>query len=97
MGSNCLNYKASVLQDSNGHLTGNLRTAILSSAIIYANATTNAHPYALKRPLSNTAYIAFKKAQILANSKPGVRPQQTAIITDLQALGSAQANAICSG
>jgi hypothetical protein len=82
-----MSCKSSVLQDSYGQLTGASRVNILASALTYSNANANPNPYALKRPLSNTAYIAYKKAQILAASKPGIRPQQTVIITELQALG----------
>lgn len=79
--------KAYVLQNSCGQLTGTSRTSILAAAIAYANTNSNTNPYALRRPLSNTSYIAYKKACVLAASQPGVRPQQTAIITELQALG----------
>jgi hypothetical protein len=74
-------------------LTGASRVNILSSALIYTNAKTNVKPYALKRPLSNTDYIAYKKAQILAASQNGVRPVQTSIITDLQEFNAVQCSA----
>ena len=87
-----------VLATSNSQLTGESRTGILASAIIYVNRQNEAakpqtasRPV-VRKPMSNTDYIAYKKAQVLAFSKPEPRilPQQTIIITELQTLGSAE-------
>ena len=59
---------------------------ILSAAIIYTDAVMNPRPNA--KPMSHTDYISYKKAQTLAASTPTVYPQQSVIITDLQAFGS---------
>ena len=75
--------KASVLQNSYGQLTGASRVNILASAIIYVNTTQQTAM--IKKPVSSSNYLAFKKAQILANSSRNTGyPPQTAIITELQ-------------
>jgi len=72
--------KAAVLQDSYGQLTGASRVNILAAAITYVHTTQNP-----RKQMSCSNYLAFKKAQILANStRNPVYPQQTVIITELQ-------------
>ena len=87
MQSNCSNGNAMVIQSPTGQLTGSSRTNILSAAIIYTDKVMNPLSTPKTKTTSSSDYIAFKKAQILAASTPTVYPQQSVIITDLQAFG----------
>lgn len=74
-----------VLQNQTEQLTETMRNNILTAALVYT--TTNSNLGIPRKPMSNTNYIAYKKAQILSASKPSLRiPTQTAIITELQNL-----------
>ena len=87
--SRCNNQNAAVVQNSYGQLTGTSRLDILTSAITYVDSQTQPpKAVAVRGPLSSGDYVAYKKAQILANSKPGVWPTQTVIITDLRAFNA---------
>jgi hypothetical protein len=92
MSQRCLgNNSAIILKNDYLQLTGRSRAELLAAAIQYTTtATTVRPPNALR---TNTDYIAFKKAQILAASAPPVllkRPQQSIIVKELQEFGFAQ-------
>ena len=72
-----------VLQDSYGQLTGSLRATLLSNALVYSTVQASGR----RTFASSSVYVAYKKAQLLAGSKPTQRPQQSVIMTELQALG----------
>jgi len=73
-----------VLQDSYGQLTGSLRATLLSNALVYSTVQASGRRHTFT---SSSDYVAYKKAQLLAGSKPTQRPQQSVIMTELQALG----------
>jgi len=91
-------YPRVVLPNSYEQLTGTSRLQILSSALLYSNpsttTTTSPNPVppsattniqlSLRRTLTGSAYIAYKKAQVLAHSRDGHRPPQTSIIANMQ-------------
>jgi len=80
-GGKCVCPNAGVLRTSYNQLTGNLRTDLLSSAIIYSAAPHR------RTFTSNTEYTAFKKARLIAGSKNGPGPVPSVIVTDLQNIG----------
>lgn len=98
-------YPRVVLPNSYEQLTGTSRLQILSSALLYSNpsttTTTSPNPVppsattniqlSLRRTLTGSAYIAYKKARTLAFSIDNSRrPPQTSIITNLQAFQANQ-------
>jgi len=82
--------RSAVVQNSYEQMTGTLRTQLLSSAITYVNTRDNRvrNEFIYNKVLSSADYLAYKKAQLLSQSKPQPRrPIQTVIITELQAYG----------
>jgi hypothetical protein len=65
---------------------------MLGAAITYVNTKNNQvrNEFIYNKVLSSSDYLAYKKAQLLSQSRPQPkRPIQTVIITELQAYGSA--------
>ena len=75
-----------VLQNPNAQLTGKLRSLLASTALTYSDAIRKGQI----RFSSNTAYLQFKKGQLLAAGADGIRPQQSILITSLQQFGCCQ-------
>lgn len=83
--------RSAVVQNSYEQMTGTMRTQLLSSAITYINTRDNRvrNEFIYNKVLSSSDYTAYKKAQLLSQSKPlPKRPIQTVIITELQAYGA---------
>jgi hypothetical protein len=82
--------KSAVGQDIYGQLTGTGLVQLRSQAIIYANEQNQAeYRVANQLPAKKFAkysdYLTYRRGQILAASRPTLRPQSS-IMTDLQAL-----------
>lgn len=75
-----------VLQNPNAQLTGKLRSRLAKTALTYSDAIRKGQ---IRFP-SNTAYLQFKKGQLLAAGKDGIRPQQSILMTALQQFGCCQ-------
>ena len=75
-----------VLQNPNAQLTGKLRSRLATTALTYSDAIRKGQ---IRFP-SNTAYLQFKKGQLLAAGKDGIRPQQSILMTSLQQFGCCQ-------
>lgn len=83
--------KGNVLPNSYERLSGTALVHLLSQAIVYANDKNQAEYRAAnnlppKRFTKSSDYLAHKRGLILSASKPTQRPQQSAILTELQAL-----------
>lgn len=75
-----------VLQNPNAQLTGKLRSRLLTTVVTYSDAILKGQ---IRFP-SNTAYLQFKKGQLLAAGTKSVRPEQSILITSLQQFGCCQ-------
>jgi hypothetical protein len=75
-----------VLQNPNAKLSGQLLVTLRKIALTYSDAITSGKI----RFESNNAYVQFKKGQLLAAGKKGIRPQQSIIMTELQQFGCCQ-------
>lgn len=75
-----------VLQNPNAQLTGKLRSRLLTTALTYSDAILKGQI----RFSSNTAYLQFKKGQLLAAGTDSIRPQQSILMTALQQFGCCQ-------
>lgn len=83
-----------VLQNPNAQLTGKLRSRLLTTVVTYSDAILKGQ---IRFP-SNTAYLQFKKGQLLAAGTKSVRPEQSILITSLRQFGCCQkANTVKTG
>jgi len=80
--------KGNVLPNSDERLSGTALVQLLSQAIVYANDKHQAEYRAArpKRFAKSSDYLAYKRGLLLSASRPTQRPQQSAILTELQAL-----------
>jgi len=75
-----------VLQNPNAALSGRLLVKLRKIALTYSDSIQSGQ---IRFP-SNDAYVQFKKGQLLAAGKKGIRPQQSIIMTELQQFGCCQ-------
>ena len=83
--------KGNVLPTASEQLSGTSLVHLLSQAIVYANDKNQAEYRSAnnlppKRFTKSSDYLSYKRGLILSASRPTQRPQQSAILTDLQAL-----------